>query len=233
MSDALIASLNARITALEESKRKLGNALRNEREGRRDEVRELRAALEAKGAELDELVGQVETELAAWDEEKADLAAQLDEARGNPDERVAKLEAELRTRDVRDKFRGVEKELSEGWTLDDLFTLNKFDPASVEAPGEFDPAETVKGWREARPGVFRTPGGVTPPTPPRDGAPHGPRRPPLVVDDAASRGARGTASGSVRYTRSEVQQPNWMNSPRGRAILEARQNGTAELVDSP
>jgi hypothetical protein len=233
MSDALIASLNARITALEADKQKLNNALRKERIGRKEERDDLAARLEALKAEHAELLDQVAEEIETWDAEKADLATQLEEAKGNPDERVSKLEAEIRKRDVLGKFEDVRKELGDGWTLEDLFKQFDFDPSSVEDAGKFDPAEAVRGWRDAKPGMFKAgQGGVTPPAPRGSaGASQGAARPPLVVGDSAGRGARDTASTSLRYTQGEVRQPGWMNTPRGRQILDARKAGTAEMVE--
>ena len=195
--------------------------VRAEAKSYRIKAKEARAERDAKQAELDDLLAKAGDEFDSIDEQLAALQDERDEWKqkaemspGEVGEKVRALEAEIRNRDIKEKFNGITGELADGLSLDDLFKLHGFDPSAVD-PAELKVDDLVKGWREAKPGTFKpaqtgqesSPGGTQRPTRPA----------PLTVPEGSSRGGRDTASHTVTIPRSMMREPGWMTKNKAEA----------------
>ena len=224
MSEELIKSLNQRINELQARNTQLEVA----RKEAKREAAALRGELETARQEHAAKVAEMESEWEAAEEEYSALVAERDEFRSRaeapPDERITQLEQEIRTRDLKAKFRDVEAQLAEGFDLDAAWKIQGFDPAKVEDLAKFDATELAKEWRASRPGLFKPEGtGSTP-------AQGTQRKQPLkVATELPSRGARDSMTGRTTYRASDIATPGWY--VRNPALHEAMQNGTADLID--
>ena len=232
MSDELIKSLNQRIGDLEKQLSKSTEWVTKVEVARKEAKREaaaLKADLEAARqetqaarAELDDILEKAAAEFEATDAEIAEWKAK---AEAPPDERITQLEKEIRTRDLKAKFRDIEPLLADGFDLETAWKTQNFDPAKVEDLEKFDANEVVKEWRTSRPGLFKPEGtGETPA--------QGQTRikPPLTVaSETPGRGGRDSTTGRVTYKPSDLAQPGWYVKNPG--LHEALQNGTAVPID--
>jgi outer membrane murein-binding lipoprotein Lpp len=223
MSDELIKSLNGRIAELENSRATLQAKLKGEQK----EHNRLRTELEKSAGSAANEVGALRKQV---DELTKDRDGWQQKANAAPTEqaaRISELETTLRTRDHRDAFKdAIGKDLADGFTVEDLWHYGQFDPAKVDKLDPQQITELVGKVKEAKPLLF-----VRPDAAGNAATTQGVQKTPLTVRTDVSRGARDNVASSTRYTRKEVQSPGWMNTPRGKQILEARKAGTAEQVD--
>ena len=200
--------------------------VRAEAKNYRIRAKEAKAERDQVKAELDDLLAKAGDEFDEIDDQIAagDRAAGLMPP-GEHGEKVKQLEAEIRNRDIKEKFGSVKEQLADGLSLDDLFKLHGFDPSAVD-PAELKVDEMVKGWREAKPGTFKAqPSQDTPP-----GGAQRPARPaPLTVSEGSSRGGRDTAAGTVSYSRDDLARPGWER--RNPTLAAAIADGSAVMQD--
>lgn len=226
MSDELIKSLNRRIEELDKQKSDLDVALRIARK----EKKEIKA-------QFDELSAKYETDTKGFDSEKTELAKKVEEYEAKfkaaPDEKdatIGELKAKLLERDHRDAWKdAIGSELHEKASVEKLWREIEYKP-----DGDPDPAkitEFVSKAKESAPYLFR-------PTDPagQAGGAHQtstsqakPKAPLTVASGDGGRGARDTSSGTVRISRSEMQEPGWMSKDKAKAA--AFKAGDYTLVD--
>ena len=228
MSDDSLRFLQSEVTRLQ---KELAD-VRAEAKSYRIRAKEARTDRDKVKAELDDLLAKADKEFEEMDGRIAAIQAERDEWKqkaemspGEYGERVKQLEAEIRNRDIREKFGSVKEQLADGLSLDDLFKLHGFDPSAVD-PAELKVDEMVKGWREAKPGTFKAqPSQDTPP-----GGAQRPARPaPLTVSEGSSRGGRDTAAGTVSYSRDDLARPGWER--RNPTLAAAIADGSAVMQD--
>ena len=225
MSEELIKSLNQRINELQARNTQLEVA----RKEAKREAAALRGELETARQEHAAKVAEMESEWEAAEEEYSALVAERDEFRSRaeapPDERITQLEQEIRTRDLKAKFRDVEAQLAEGFDLEAAWKLQGFDPAKVEDLAKFDASELVKEWRASRPGLFKPEGAGS--TPAQGGTP----RPLKTAMDFTGRGGRDSATGRVTISRAELREPGWERRNPDYVDALKRGDGSAVIVD--
>jgi chromosome segregation ATPase len=190
-------------------------------------VQELQSAHEALQTEYDDFLAKADQEFQTADQQVQEWRSK---AETSPDEMAQKLrdlETQIKTRDVKAKFKDLESTLSDGFDLDTAFEVMKFDPTKVEDIEKLDAAELAKQWREARAGLFKP--GETPKDAP-GGATQGSRKPPLTVaEELPSRGGRDSVTGKVQYKQSELAQPGWYVSKP--SLHKALAEGNAERIE--
>lgn len=194
MSEALIASLNTRVSDLQQQAANLKAALK-----------EARGERSAAVAERDTL----RAELAKLATERDDWKGKAEAAPSQTAETIAKLQQQLRTRDHRDAFRaraasaGVRPE-----AVDDLYALSGLAPpeSGDVTPESFDEylgaAKTSRAW------AF----GVTPEPSGQNGTSQGVKLPATPPPAGAGRSASAPPDGRVQYTADEVRRPGWQKA---------------------
>ena len=203
MSDALIDSLNRRVSELTNE----NASLKAEAKGRRVKGRELTGELETLRAQLAEATKELDRYKATTN----DTAAKIKE-----------LETKLRATEVEKKFSGFTSELAPGVTLDKLFRVGGFDP-SADGADAIDPAEWLANVKSTDAYLFK-PAGETPAV-----AAGAAKRPALSVETPAGRGAHDASARRVTYTRADVARPDWQQTRP--ELVEALKRGTAEFVE--
>lgn len=225
MSDELIKSLNQRISELETKNTQLNVALRVER-------KDAKAVKE----QLDDVLAKVDEEFGAFDTEKEELSTKLAEyeakANAAPDEKdatIKELQGKILERDHRDAWKtAIGPELSDKADISDVWSKAQYKPEG-EPPDAAKITEWVGKAKEAAPYLFRTPDPAGKAgAPPLNGASQG-RREPLKVADTASRGARDTASSTVRISKSVMSTPGWMT--KDKAAAAAFKSGDYVVTD--
>lgn len=218
MSDALIDSLNRRITELEQRAVKLQAAVTQARHEGKD--------LRARSSSLEEQVQHLTSDRDGW-KQKAESGPQELQAR------IAELEGQVRQRDHRDAFRqaATTSGVSPAF-VDDLYTLSGLKPGDAPAqPGEF--AEFFAAAQTSRPWAFGAsppPGQSGTPTPSgQNGASQGVGLQGTSPPPGAGRSASSAPANGVRYTASEVRKPGWQQARP--ELVEALQKGTAIFVE--
>jgi hypothetical protein len=185
------------------------------------QVNDWKAQYEAKEQELAELAQEAVNTLD-------EIESQRDEyktiAEAPPDERITQLEQQIKLGKIREKFRGIESDLAEGFDLDRAWKATDFDPAKVEDVDKFNAEELAAEWRKTVGGMFKPMvEGQTPAQGPT-------RKPPLTVAaEVPSRGARDSTGSRITYKREEISPPGW--AAKNPTLYEAIQNGNAVEVE--
>lgn len=185
------------------------------------EVNEWRQKYEAKEAEHAELAEQWLAELDATEAQRDEFRTIAEAA---PDERITQLERQIKLGKIREKFRGIEPDLAEGFDLDRAWKATDFDPAKVEDVDNFNAEELAAEWRKTVGGLFKpTVEGQTPA--------QGPVRKPalMVAAEVPSRGARDSTGSRITYKREDISPPGW--AAKNPTLYEAIQNGNAVEVE--
>lgn len=210
MSEALIASLNNRISQLETDKAQLGQALKQSR----GEAKAAKAERDQLATSARDLTAERDRLKAAADAGPADLQA-----------RIAGLEGEIAGRDHRDSFRdaalasGVKPE-----AVGDLYSLSGLKPGDA-APKPEDFAGFLSSAKEGRPWAFGEA-----PAPAVEGGPPSPVT--LAKTPAPAGGGRGasdTTSGLFTVRRSDMT-PAWMQTNQSK-LAEHAEAGTLRVQD--
>lgn len=218
MSEALIASLNGRITELTNQLTNIKAALKEERSARKSAAEE-RDTLKAQ-------VGTLTTE--------RDTALQA--AKAAPDDlrkQIADLQGQLAQRDHRDAFRkaaesaGVSKQ-----AVDDLYSLSGLKPGETPAdPAGF--AEFLAAQKEARPWAFDgespSPQGNGASSGQPAGGSQGIKLAPAPAPAGAGRGVPDHSSSKFRVTRDQLADGLWMQANQD-AMDRAAVEGRLEIV---
>lgn len=218
MSEALIASLNKRISELEDKNSNLNAALKQSR----IEVREYKPLI----AELDEQLKQARVERDQW-KTKAEAGPTEQSAR------IVELEGLLAGRDHRDAFRaaaitaGVDSHF-----VDDLYTLSGLKPGDSPVKPEnfvefFTAAKTARPWAFGNTQPSGQNGAAQPSG--QNGNTQGIGLTGTVPPPGAGRSASVASVNGVRYTADEVRRPGWQQSRP--ELVEALQRGTAVFVE--
>jgi hypothetical protein len=201
MSDAVLASLNAR-----------NNELLNEKSSLKTALREARGKLKEALDRAEKAEAQVGTLAADRDGWKQKAEAGPDDLR----KQIADLQGQLAGRDHKDAFRAAA--LAQGAKpekVDKLYKLLELKPGDAPAKPE-DFAEALAAAKEADDWAFdggTRETGKTPPTAPPPGS---------------GRSASLPPANRVEYTSDEVARPGWQQARP--ELLKAFKEGTAVLV---
>lgn len=224
MSDALISSLNARVSDLTTENAQMKAALR-----------EARGDLKAARAERDEFaqtITDLEKDRDAW-KGKAEAAP------GEKDARIKELEGQI----AGDRHRAAYEKAAKAAGMLDEEIADSYDLAMARGTlklGEGDAkpedfAAHLSAAREARPRAFgEAPagGGSSTAPPAGKGAGGGGSQAPAGGGNAApiagGRGASGTSPSRVQYSLSDVRKPGWQQA--NPALAEALAKGDAVCI---
>lgn len=216
MSEALIASLNQRITALEGEKANLKAALKEAR----NETKTIKAEFEKLNAEANELLGEYEQ-----------LEQQANAAPDELQSRIAELQGQLATRDHRDAFRAKAKELGvKDKAVDDLYNLSGLKPGDgpvePESFAEFLTAQKeVRGWafEESQPQGNGASAGQG------AGGSQGVRLTAVSPPPGAGRGVSDASSSKIRVSADQLADGLWMQANQ-EVVAKASAEGRLEIV---
>lgn len=215
MSEALISSLNSRISELMTEKANLNAAIKEARRERKEATEK-----------LDALTKQVETLTTERDGFKA-------KAEAGPTEqtkRITELESQIRGRDFRDAFRAAARTANVNEAhIDDLFTLSGLKPPES---GDIKPegfTEFLTAAATSKPWAFATAdANANPPASGGSTAGTLPGATPKAPPPGAGRSASSPPTAQVRYTSAEVATPGWQ--ARRPELVEALKAGAAVRV---
>lgn len=216
MSEALIASLNARVTELTSQNANLNAALKEAR-------RERKAADDGKA----ELKAQADKLAAERDELKTKLESAPNELRG----KIVELESAIKARDHKDAFKAAAIEAGvSAKAVDDLYALSGLKPGDGPVdPAEF--AEALATAKEARPWAFD--GEQQSPSQGQGAPPQGGsqsiRLAAVPPPSGGGRGASDLPSTKFRVTSADLADGAWMQANQ-ESVAKASAEGRLEVV---
>lgn len=218
MSDALISSLNARISELDQKNANLNSALKAERKG-----------VAAIKGELDTLKAQVGTLTTERDQWQAKATAAPDDLT----KEIGDLRGQLSQRDHRDAFKQAAAKAGVAPDrVDDLYGLSGLKPGDQPATPE-DFADYLATAKESRPWAF---GGASPSggsTGDEGGNPFAAQAIKLGAQPPVPGGGRGASdhsSGLFTVRRADAKDVGWMRD-NGAKLGEAAAKGTLRWAD--